>query len=186
VQETDCSVSAWCRQPLQDWCRQNAAACPRPYCKRVSATVAGTIPVSVRDCGGSRHIARIGGYSPRSVETGTTTTFRANATLSKNVAGGKLNLEAAMTGFPYSSLATVRNHNICQPKTIELRTWYLWCGTIQFRGLDCPVSSGQTSLDFELTVNSALPAGRAHMQADVSSTASSGEPLLCATIVTSR
>merc|ERR1719245_1160317 len=35
VQETDCSVSAWCRQPLQDWCRQNAAACPRPYCKRV-------------------------------------------------------------------------------------------------------------------------------------------------------
>merc|ERR1719384_1384343 len=35
VQETDCSVSAWCRQPLQDWCRQNGAACPAPYCKRV-------------------------------------------------------------------------------------------------------------------------------------------------------
>merc|ERR1719433_1838450 len=24
VQETDCSVSAWCRSPLEDWCRQNA------------------------------------------------------------------------------------------------------------------------------------------------------------------
>merc|ERR1719412_800314 len=35
VQETDCSVSAWCRQPLEDWCRQNAASCPAPYCKRV-------------------------------------------------------------------------------------------------------------------------------------------------------
>merc|ERR550539_1673027 len=35
VQETDCSVSAWCRSPLEDWCRQNAAVCPAPYCKRV-------------------------------------------------------------------------------------------------------------------------------------------------------
>jgi len=35
VQETDCSVSAWCRSDLQDWCRQNAATCPAPYCKRV-------------------------------------------------------------------------------------------------------------------------------------------------------
>merc|ERR1719392_443152 len=35
VQETDCSVSAWCQSPLQDWCRQNAATCPPPYCKRV-------------------------------------------------------------------------------------------------------------------------------------------------------
>jgi len=35
VQETDCSVSAWCRSPLEDWCRQNAATCPAPYCKRV-------------------------------------------------------------------------------------------------------------------------------------------------------
>jgi len=34
VQEKDCSVSAWCNSPLEEWCRQNAAACPAPYCKR--------------------------------------------------------------------------------------------------------------------------------------------------------
>merc|ERR1719511_625634 len=34
VQETDCSVSAWCRSPLEDWCRLNSATCPAPYCKR--------------------------------------------------------------------------------------------------------------------------------------------------------
>merc|ERR1719362_1273097 len=195
--QKDCDVNPWCRNTgYEAWCRAQgqAGVCPSPYCVRSASLSAhesppqalGTIPVGVRDCGGSRHIARIGDYSPKSVETGTTTTFKATATLSKYVRGGKLNLEAAMTGFPYSGLASVRNHNICQPKTIELRTWYLWCGTIKFRGLDCPVSSGQISLDFELTVNSALPAGRAHMQADVNATASSGEPLLCATIETSR
>jgi len=195
--EKDCNVNPWCRNTgYETWCRQQGqfGACPAPYCKRTASLSAqdtppqalGTIPVGVRDCGGSRHIASIVDYSPKSVETGTTTTFKATGTLSKNVTGGKLNLEAAMTGFPYSGLASVRNHNICQPKTIELRTWYLWCGTIKFRGLDCPVSSGPVSLDFELTVNSALPAGKAYMQADVSSTASSGEPLLCATITTSR
>merc|ERR1719362_696830 len=121
----------------------------------------GTIPVGVRDCGGSRHIARLGDYSPKSVETGTTTMFRATGSVSKSVRGGKLNMEVYMTGFPYGSLATVTNHNICQPKTIELRTWWVSSGTIKMRGLDCPVSSGPISLDFEMTVSGSVPAGSA-------------------------
>merc|ERR1719384_2924104 len=34
VQEKDCNVSAWCNSDFEEWCRQNAAACPAPYCKR--------------------------------------------------------------------------------------------------------------------------------------------------------
>jgi hypothetical protein len=34
VQEKDCNVSAWCNSDFEAWCRNNAAACPAPYCKR--------------------------------------------------------------------------------------------------------------------------------------------------------
>jgi len=34
VQEKDCSVSAWCNSDLMQWCRDNAAVCPAPYCRR--------------------------------------------------------------------------------------------------------------------------------------------------------
>merc|ERR1719492_691550 len=98
-----------------------------------------SIPLNVADCGGPNTIATLSGYSPTSVEQGQENFVNAWGTISEDVTGGTMNLNAAMTGFPWTNLGSIRNHNICTPATLELRALGIWGGTIDFDGLACPV-----------------------------------------------
>jgi len=147
-----------------------------------------TIPLSVTDCGGSSHIARLSGYSPQSVQTGVENQLNAWGSISEDVSGGRLNLNAAMTGFPWTGLGSVTNHDICFPKELELRALGIWGGTMVYEGLECPVSAslGSINLPIKLTLASILPGGMANTRTDINGTASNGKPLLCASVTTQR
>jgi len=146
------------------------------------------IPLAVTDCGGSSHIAKLSGYSPQSVQTGVENQLNAWGTISEDVTGGRLNLNAAMTGFPWTGLGSVSNHDICTSTALDLRALGIWGGTMVYEGLDCPVSAsvGQINLPIKLTLASILPGGMANTRTDINGTASNGKPLLCATVTTSR
>jgi len=154
----------------------------------VDAVSQATIPLAVTDCGGSSHIARLSGYHPTSVQTGEENQILAWGTISEDVMGGTLNMNVQMTGFPWTNLGSVSNQNICAPIVLELRALGIWGGTLEFEGLDCPVSSsaGEITLPIKLTLASALPGGMANVRADMDGTHSDGKPLLCAVTTTSR
>jgi len=165
--------------------------CPSHCCSwssAANATPQATIPLSVNDCGGSSHVARLSDYSPKSVQSGVENQLNAWGTISEDVTGGRLNLAASMTGFPWTGLGSVTNHDICTPKALELRALGIWGGTMVYEGLACPVraSAGSINLPIKLTLASILPGGMANTRTDINGTASNGKPLLCATVTTSR
>jgi len=152
-----------------------------------SRKAAASIPLNVVDCGGSSHIAKLSGYSPQSVQQGIENQIYAWGTISEDVVGGTMNMDVALTGFPWTNLGSISNHNICEPAQLELRALGIWGGTIDFEGLDCPVTnSGEITLPIKLLLASALPGGMANTRADINGTASNSKPLLCATVTTSR
>jgi len=147
-----------------------------------------SIPLSVTDCGGPNTVASLSGYSPTSVVQGQENFVNAWGTISEDVNGGTMNLNAAMTGFPWTNLGSITNHNICTPATLELRALGIWGGTIDFDGLACPVlqSQGEINLPIKLTLAASLPGGMLNTRADINGTSSNGKDLLCAAVTTSR
>jgi len=147
-----------------------------------------SIPLNVADCGGPNTVASLTGYSPTSVVQGQENFVNAWGTISEDVTGGLMNLNAAMTGFPWTNLGSISNHDICTPATLELRALGIWGGTIDFDGLDCPVlvSQGEINLPIKLTLAANIPGGMVNTRADIDGTASNGKDLLCAAVTTSR
>jgi len=170
---------------LTVWVVSGNGAAPRAA---ALADVMATIPLSVNDCGGSSHVARLSDYSPKTVQSGVENQLNAWGTISEDVTGGRLNLNAAMTGFPWTGLGSVTNHDICFPKALELRALGIWGGTMVYEGLECPVSAsvGSINLPIKLTLASILPGGMANTRTAINGTASNGKPLLCATVTTQR
>merc|ERR1712083_425859 len=108
--------------------------------------------------------------------------------ITEDVTGGVMNIVAAMTGFPWTNLGSLLNHDICTPGILELRALGIWGGTIEADGVDCPVlvSQGEITLPMKLTLAASLPGGMLNTRADINGTHSNGKDLLCAVVTTSR
>jgi len=144
------------------------------------------IPLGVSDCGGSNHLARIVDYNPKSVNTGVTTTINATAVLSSAVSGGTLNAKVSMSGFPWTTLGEIRNGNICNPITVELRSLGIYGGKLEWSGINCPIAAGTTTIGLKLTLASGLPANLLGTKGELTGRSADGKPLLCATTTTRR
>jgi len=147
---------------------------------------AGTISLRLSDCGGSRHVAKLTDYSPKSVQTGATSTIRATGRLSEDVSGGRMNMVIKMTGFPWTTLASVSNHNICQSKSLDLRAVGVNAGRLVWQGLPCQMRAGGLTVPLSLTLSSSLPANLANVAVNINGTSSNGKPLFCASVTTFR
>jgi len=183
----ECPFYCGMRLCLLDACVNNCDFCNDAALVEEASAVS-AIPVTVRDCGTRSHIAKLQSYSPQSVRQGTSTTITAVGTISEDVNGGTLNMNIKMTGFPWTQLADLKKHNICQPKKLELYALGIWGGTMEYQGLPCPVraSQGSISLPVKMTLASVLPGGLANVEASLDATASNNKPLLCATVTTTR
>jgi len=144
-----------------------------------------TIDLNVAQCANSNTIATLSGYSPSSVRQGQENFINAWGTISEDVTGGNLDVSVRLTGFPWTNLGSISNHNICTPFSLELRALGIWGGTIDFEGLACPVlmSQGEINLPIKLTLAepSAIPSGA---RAEFRATAGNGAALLCADVTT--
>merc|ERR1712151_770550 len=170
------------------WCAPSASLRAVKKHAQADEVSAQSIPLSVNDCGGPNTVATLSGYPPTSVQQGQENFVNAWGTISEDVNGGSMNLAAAMTGFPWTGLGSISNHNICTPATLELRALGIWGGTIDFDGLACPVlmSQGEIDLPIKLALAASLPGGMVNTRADIIGTASNGKDLPCAAVAISR
>jgi len=145
-----------------------------------------TIPLGVSDCGSGNHLGRLLDYNPKSVSTGATTTINARALLSESVSGGRLNASLKMTAFPYLTLGTISNGDICNSLTLNLRALGVNAGKLEWSGIACPLAAGQRTIQLKLTLSSGLSTNLLGTRGELTANSASGKPLLCATITTSR
>jgi len=183
VQENQNKVMVYARSPtlgLTVWLVSGGGASPRAAALVETASVA----ITVADCGGASHLARLGDYNPKSVNTGTTTDIIASGTLAGTVAGGSLNMKIEMSGFPWLTLGQVNNGDFCGPVSMELRGLGIYAGRLDWAGISCPIAAGETTIGLRLTLAGGLPANLIGTRGQLTATTTDGQPLLCATTTT--
>merc|ERR1740121_3196258 len=166
VQENQNKVMVYARSPtlgLTVWLVSGGGASPRAAALVETASVA----ITVADCGGANHLARLGDYNPKSVNTGATTDIIASGTLAGTVAGGSLNMKIEMSGFPWLTLGQV-----------------IYAGRLDWAGISCPIAAGETMIGLRLTLAGGLPANLIGTRGQLTATTTDGQPLLCATTTT--
>jgi len=182
-QENQNKLMVYARSPslgLTVWLVSGGGAAPREAALVETASVA----VSVADCGGANHLARLGDYNPKSVNTGATTDIIASGTLAGTVAGGSLNMKIEMSGFPWLTLGQVNNGDFCGPVSMELRGLGIYAGRLDWAGISCPIAAGETTIGLSLTLAGGLPANLIGTRGQLTATTTDGQALLCATTTT--
>jgi len=150
------------------------------------STTSASIPLGVTDCGSGSHIGRVLDYNPKSVSTGATTSIRALGELSGGVAGGRFNVSLKMTGFPYVTLGSISNGDICKKNTLSLKALGVNAGQLEWSGVSCPLAAGPTMIGLKLTLSSGLSTNLLGTRGELKANSADGKPLICATITTSR
>jgi len=138
---------------------------------------AGTINLSIEDCGGSSTHGHVGGISPTSVPQGTSTKVTGTGNVDITVTDGSFDVAVKALGVTVTSCTG----NLCGASSCDLPAG---TGSVNFRGLSCPVSAGSVSLDFDVSVAASVPSSLAVLEMDISSKGSQGD-LLCAKLHTS-
>jgi len=180
------------KSKLEDACGDKADRLSQTICKAPGASkeedvhVSAVLPIAVEDCGGADHVAKIIDYEPKSLSTGATTMLTTTGAASESIAGGSLNLVVKMTGFPWSTLAEIKDADICQKVSAELWSGFIYGGEIEWQGLDCPVSAGEVTAKFKATISSSIPSGLMNAKVEIDATGLDGKPLLCATSTMGR
>jgi len=184
-EENQNKLMVYARSPslgLTVWLVSGGGAEPRAAAL-VEATAA--VSVSVTDCG-TNHLASLGDYNPKSVNTGATTTINASGTLAEAVAGGLMSMKIEMSGFPWLTLGQVNNGDFCGPVSMELRGLGIYAGKLEWAGIPCPIAAGPTSIGLKLTLAGGLPANLIGTRGQLSATTADGKPMLCASVATTR
>jgi hypothetical protein len=101
------------------------------------------IQLKLQDCGTSKTLGRMKKMEPTSVKQGVNQKLTLSGPLKRTVPGGKLDLTVKMTSFPYSTLGSLKNADICKDHTVKLKAMGLVSGgTLKLKGLKCPIKKG--------------------------------------------
>jgi len=165
-------------------CIEGCSFCQSGLASQNGSTIMATLPVDMTDCGGSGHVVRLVDYQPKSVQTGATTVLRATGDVSEDISGGTMNMKVKMTGFPWTTLGQLRNGNICNTLTLELRSLGIYGGKLEWGGIGCPVRAGRVTVDVKMTLAGGLPTGLLNTRTELDATRSDGKPLLCSRATT--
>jgi len=143
----------------------------------VVGVAAGTINLSISDCGDSSTHGKVASISPTSVSQGTKTLVTGTGTLDTTVADGDYNVNVKALGVSMKKCKA----DLCGSSACALPAF---TGHVDFRGLSCPQSAGTVSLGFDVTVSKTVPSSLAVLDIEITSQGSAGK-LLCANIHTS-
>jgi hypothetical protein len=114
-----------------------------------TAVSADTIALSISDCGSGvpGHVKDI---SPKSINTGSTSTITGSGTSDSDVSGGDFTLDIKALGVSLQSC----KGEICSASTCDLP---LSTGSIAFKGMTCPVKAGPVDIPMDVTVSDSIP-----------------------------
>jgi len=138
---------------------------------------AGTINLALEDCGDSATLGHVSGISPSSVAQGTSTKVSGLGHLDATVSDGSFDVNVKAAGVSVQKCSG----DICSASKCALPAG---TGSVDFRGVACPLAAGDVSLDFDVEVSEAVPSSLAHLTIEITSTGSAGK-LLCAKLTTS-
>lgn len=143
-----------------------------------ATTGGGMIKLAWSDCADSSTHGHITSLEPTTVVLGSKTSLSGKGKVDEAIPGATYKVDAKALGI------TVFSHtgDACKPDTITLPEG---AGTINMKGLKCPISAGDVELDLDLTLSSKIPAGLARVTIDLTAAASSGDKALCVQIKTS-
>merc|ERR1719282_2057830 len=148
--------------------------------RSADVNIAQELSLTVSDCGGNGHVARLVDWTPKKVNIGETTTISASGVVSARVAGGTVNAKIQMTGFPWLVLGEIKNANICNSFTLTLSSAGVTGGTLEWSGIACPLAAGPTTIGLKLKLNTGLPGHFLGTQGSITAKTSDGKDLLCA------
>ena len=143
----------------------------------VVGVAAGTINLSISDCGDSSTHGHVSDLSPSSVPQGTSTLVSGSGHLDTTVSDGSFDVTVKALGVTLQTCSG----DLCGASTCALPGG---TGSIDFRGVSCPLAAGDVSLGFDVTISTLVPSSLATLEIDISSEGSAGK-LLCAKINTS-
>jgi len=122
-----------------------------------SSSHVAAIPVKLQDCGDSKTLGRTKKLTPKTIKKGANNKMTATGTLKRTVPGGKFDLTVKMTGFPYSTLGSWKNKDICKDYKFDLYSGPIYGGTITWKGLKCPVKKGKITTVSYMKVPKTVP-----------------------------
>ena len=143
----------------------------------VVGVAAGTINLSIEDCGDSSTHGHVSGISPSTVPQGTSVLVSGSGQLDTAVSDGSFEVKVKALGVTLQSCSG----DLCGASKCALPGG---TGSVDFRGVSCPLEAGDVTLGFDVAISSAVPSSLARLEIDISSTGSAGN-LLCAKIRTS-
>lgn len=101
------------------------------------------IPLKLENCGDAKTLGRMTAMTPKSVEKGVNAKLTLSGTVKRTVPGGTLDLTVKLTGFPYSTLGSLKKADICKDHKLDLYVGPVKGGTLTLKAMKCPIKKGK-------------------------------------------
>mmetsp|Transcript_20389 Transcript_20389/g.44467 ORF Transcript_20389/g.44467 Transcript_20389/m.44467 type:complete len:190 (+) Transcript_20389:72-641(+) len=135
----------------------------------------GALGFTWKDCGSVG--ATVTDLQPTSLTLGDTTAMSASVTTDKDISGGTWDIKVS-AGF--LSLGGYSG-DVCEAKTIDIS---YSMGSVDWKGLTCPVAAGPTKIDLDMSLSSSIPSSLARVTISMTVKDTQGNQVLCAEIHT--
>jgi len=124
-------------------------------------------------------MGKITSLSPDSITLGQTTSITGHGNLNKDESGGNYTLTLSALGHQLIS----HTGDVCKPDTIQLP---LGTGSLDWKGLACPLSTGPNTLNIDALLSAALSPMLDSTTIHLTAVSTSGDKLFCVDIQTSK
>merc|ERR1712007_232519 len=150
-----------------------------------SSSRVAAIPVKLQDCGDKNYLGRAKRLTPKMLKKGKNNKMISTGTLKRTVPGGKFDLTVKMTGFPFSTLGSWKNKDMCKDHKFDLYSGPIYGGTITWKGLKCPIKKGKITTISYMKMAKNIPAGMTSSKTSIRAKYKRTK-LLCSNIVSGR
>merc|ERR1711964_233934 len=135
------------------------------------------LEVTWSDCGDASAHGHVSALEPPTITTGEVTTLSGTGSVDMDVAGGSFHLVMK------AGVIKLLDHtgDICSADHIDLP---LGVGSIDWKGLNCPVSSGAVTVDMDMNLSEKVPSMLLTTSSELTISSSSGDELICVQINT--
>lgn len=116
-----------------------------PVMLQTRANSSATIPLTLDNCGDAKTLGRMTAMKPKSVKTGVKTKLTLTGTSKRTVPGGTIDLKVKLTSFPYSTLGSLKNADICKDHKVNLYVGPISGGTLTLKAMKCPIKKGKVT-----------------------------------------